>query len=252
MHRLSLLRIASVPTHLEQDIALAGDVDKLLTAWMARVGEVFTVVDPDGHFFRARLLADACRVPCRVRVIEGISSGVEPPHWRQLCPAVPSRERMIWIIQKAVELGVTEIQPLLTDRANTVIRGAPRQDKSTTWSRVALRAARQCRRAIIPVVHEPVPLDVYLRCKRVAQFRFFLDTLGEREILIHWKERLPLGSVAVLSGPEGGWTQRERLLLQEEGVVPTTLGDRLLRTETAALAALAVVMMADSAFTCFT
>lgn len=237
------LRLAVQPEALEVPLPLAGAWPAGLAAWGARVGELLTVQAPDGRLVRARLLEGEGWV----RPFAWLPDGVEPPQARRLLQAVPDRERMLWIIQKAVELGASEVQPVATERANAGPGDGPRQDKSATWGRVARTAARQCRRALIPPVQPVRPLAALL-AERPA---------GERWLMLDWQAGQPLlelvpglarQPLALLVGPEGGWSAAEQAALQVAGVTAVRLGPRLLRTETAAMAALALLGAGDGEF----
>ncbi len=239
-----LIRLAAAPAAMESEITLAPGFEPVLAAWGARRGEILTVADPAGCFYRARLLAD----DGRVRVFERLPPGVEPLFARRLCPAITDRERMIWTIQKGVELGATEIQPLQTRHGQPGDGSGPRQDKSATWNRVARKAARQCRRGRIPAVLPPIDLQGLLTRIPPGEILFFFDVSGERVSLDRWTGKLN-APVTLLIGPEGGWSDGERDHMRGAGAVAVSLGARLLRAETAALAALAVLMTADIPFT---
>ncbi|MBF0435052.1 MAG: 16S rRNA (uracil(1498)-N(3))-methyltransferase [Magnetococcales bacterium] len=237
-----MIRLAEVPAHLDAVVPLADAMEEELACWQARVGDVLTMVDPDGFFFRARLLPSRREVV----VFETVSRAVEPLHPRWLCPAIPDRERMLVILQKAVELGATDIIPLVTEHSSAAGGRRHGQDKSATWSRIVLQAARQCRRAILPRLHARQSLRTFL-AESIGGKTAFLDTREPRMPLNLWHD--PHQALAIMCGPEGGWSEEERLLMLEHHVTAVSLGRRLLRTETAAVAAMAVVTMLDDTFT---
>ncbi|HIJ85042.1 MAG TPA: RsmE family RNA methyltransferase, partial [Magnetococcales bacterium] len=225
-------------------LPLEDGMDAVLERWQARAGEVLTVVDPEGRYFRARLLPNRREVV----VFEALPPGIEPANPRRLCPVIADRERMLWILQKAVELGATEIFPLVSQRSSA--HGGERhgQDKFSTWGRVVLKAARQCRRAVLPTVH-PVQSLEHFFARDVAEKRAFLDVREPRTALPVWHQRHGGHPLAVLSGPEGGWNDGERQWMLCRDAVAVSVGHRVLRTETAAIAALAVLAAMDSTFT---
>ncbi|NGZ29086.1 MAG: RsmE family RNA methyltransferase, partial [Magnetococcales bacterium] len=151
-----MLCLTDPPTGLEQAACLTPDSLPRLAQWQARVGSLLTVFDGQGGYYRGRLLDEAGNI----HLFQRLPAGVEPLAPRLLWQAIPDKERMLWIIQKAVELGVGEIQPVMTQHSNHQPRpqgGKPSQDKSTIWAKTALEAARQCRRAILPPIHPPLP-----------------------------------------------------------------------------------------------
>lgn len=159
--------------------------------------------------------------PCVIHLAQGIAKG----------------DRMSFIIQKAVELGVTSITPLFTQH------GAVRRDskqlakKHAQWEAIAISACEQSGRNIIPPIHEPCSFETYLE-KCSAQTKYMLDPLAERS----WKKGLGnQGDMALLIGPEGGLNQHEIKEAKAASFQGIQLGPRILRTETATLAALSVL-----------
>jgi 16S rRNA (uracil1498-N3)-methyltransferase len=154
-----------------------------------------------------------------------------------LLQAVPRGDRMDLIVQKTTELGVSAIVPVLAGRS--VAR--PPAGRARRWQTIAEEAARQSGRADVPAVHEPLPLADALG-------------LGEGARLLLWEEergrslRAALADaprrVVLLVGPEGGWGQEEVAAARERGFVPVGLGPRVLRVETAAIVAVALVQAA--------
>jgi 16S rRNA (uracil1498-N3)-methyltransferase len=142
------------------------------------------------------------------------------------------RNRLDWLVEKAVELGVSALAPVLT--ARTVVR----PEASARLAAIATEAAEQCERLTIPMVGDPVPLASWLATRNQARPLVFADERAEEGSLLHaCRGRV---SVDILIGPEGGFTEAERgQVLQVPGVARISLGPLILRAETAALAALA-------------
>ncbi|ABK44081.1 protein of unknown function DUF558 [Magnetococcus marinus MC-1] len=218
---------------MECDVPLHPSAAQALLAWQARVGELFTVCHA-GCFYRARLLADGHSM----RVFATLSYSPEPPAPRVLMQAMPNRERFLWILEKGVELGATAIYPVITEKSYH--EDAPALAKQGGWVRILQRAARQCRRAVLPRVGEPLTLEQAIE-QGVGMAQWYLDLsptplLGE-----------PLqGAVQLFVGPEGGWGEQDLAIFRARGVAPRNLGPRLLRTETAALMALSWIAAADN------
>ena len=148
-------------------------------------------------------------------------------------------ERMDLAIQKAVELGVTGITPLTTERSVVRLNSERRLTRWEHWQKVAQSACEQCHRNIVPALAEPRSLDEWLgECR--GGLKLLLDPLGERS----FKDlTLPSGGVCLLSGPEGGFSEDERARARAAGFLAIRLGPRVLRTETAALAALTAIQV---------
>jgi 16S rRNA (uracil1498-N3)-methyltransferase len=157
----------------------------------------------------------------------------ESPLAVTLVQAVSSGERMDFTIQKAVELGVAAIHPVYSERSIVRLAGEREAKKRAHWQRVAIAACEQCGRNRIPMVAEPVALAGY----RAPEGTRILLAPGSTRRLAD----LARGPLALAAGPEGGFSEEEAAQLQRAGFVAASLGPRVLRTETAALAALAAL-----------
>jgi 16S rRNA (uracil1498-N3)-methyltransferase len=160
-----------------------------------------------------------------------------------LCAALIKFDHFEWMIEKATELGVSEIVPVETIRSERGLERAAHK-RVERWRRIALEASQQSRRAFLPEVHQPEPLREALA--RDATCRFALDENPSTRPL---NAALPAAratedSVALLIGPEGGWTGEERAQFTAAQWIPVSLGPLILRAETAALASLAIVSSA--------
>jgi 16S rRNA (uracil1498-N3)-methyltransferase len=157
-----------------------------------------------------------------------------------LCAALIKFDHFEWMIEKATELGVSEIVPVETIRSERGLERAAHK-RVERWRRIALEASQQSRRAFLPEVFEPEPLRDALA--REANYRFALD---ENPTARPLNSAIPAvrhtqDIVALLIGPEGGWTDDERSQFTAANWSPVSLGPLVLRAETAALAALAIV-----------
>lgn len=173
-----------------------------------------------------RVLEDVAPTPLPVRITLGV--------------ALIKFDRLEWILEKATELGVTDIQLLEAERSEHGLEKAA-EKRAQRWERILLESAQQCRRDQLPVLHPVVPFHRAL--ETMADRRLLLDEAREATPLLHSLATAPpqLGEhVALLLGPEGGWTDEEREQATA-GWTPVSLGTLILRAETAAVAALAVV-----------
>jgi 16S rRNA (uracil1498-N3)-methyltransferase len=157
----------------------------------------------------------------------------ESPLAVTLVQAVSSGERMDFTIQKAVELGVAAIHPVFSTRSIVRLAGEREAKKLAHWRRVAISACEQCGRNRVPPVAEPVALERY---RAPAGAKILLAPSATRRLA-----ELARGPLALAAGPEGGFSEEEEALLARAGFVAASLGPRILRTETAALAALAAL-----------
>jgi 16S rRNA (uracil1498-N3)-methyltransferase len=165
----------------------------------------------------------------------------EAPFAVTLAQAVSSGERMDYTIQKAVELGIAAIQPLEARRSVVRLSQDRAQRRVAHWQAVAIAACEQCGRNRVPPVLPLMQLDQFLAgcdARRDGERRVLLSprtSRGLRDL-----ER-PTGAIVMLAGPEGGLSPEEERVAEQTGFLPVRLGPRVLRTETAAVAALAAM-----------
>ncbi|HSI28406.1 MAG TPA: 16S rRNA (uracil(1498)-N(3))-methyltransferase [Methylophilus sp.] len=159
--------------------------------------------------------------PLHIRLLQGISSG----------------DRMDYTIQKAVELGVTEIFPLTTERCVTKLSGDRAEKRVEHWQGVAIAACEQSGRAILPVVHAPVTLTQWFsQHETQSSLNILLNPVGAKRLAQLEK---PSGHIHLLIGPEGGLSGNEITLATQHHFQSIVIGPRILRTETAAVTAIA-------------
>lgn len=217
--------------------ALAGDEAKHLGQVLrVKAGEMVTVFDGEGRRAEAEVLAVTKR-RVDLRVGEVILSPVPRPGIT-LAQAVPKGKNMEWIIQKAVELGVARVQPLVT--RHTIV--SPGDQKGDKWRRVALEAAKQCGQDRVPVIGECAGFRDWLGGLEGGGVRV-IASLREgsgnfREVL---RGRECVEEVTILVGPEGDFSKEEYGGAVAAGFSPVTLGELVLRVETAALVCVAGV-----------
>ncbi len=147
-------------------------------------------------------------------------------------------DRMDWAVQKAVELGVHRITPLLTERCVIKFKQDKKKQRLRHWRNIVQHAAEQSGRTLLPDMPEIYAFDEWV--PEQQGLRVFLDPYAANSLADLQPEK---GLVTLLSGPEGGFTEQERAKAKTAGFIPVRLGKRILRTETAALASLAAVQM---------
>ena len=183
----------------------------------------------------------------------------EPPHALHLAAALIASDRMDWLVEKATELGVTSIQPLVAARSVLKLGGERAERKRAHWQAVAVAACEQCGRNRVPVVHAVQTFGDWLAPVRTdaatppappaaacdAPGRWLLSLHPQAQPLTQATTATTLqGPLTLLCGPEGGFTEAEEALALAQGFVPVSLGPRVLRAETAPLAALAALTLA--------
>jgi len=181
-----------------------------------------------------------------IRIASFYKNTSEPDVKVTLFQGIPKSDKMDGIVMKAVELGVFSIVPVITSR--TVVRFGDIPDKvkkRERWQRIAVEAAKQCNRGIIPEIK--LPIDIAEAIVQHSSFcPFIMPYENEKDLyLSEYLKKNPIqsfSSVSVLIGPEGGFSQEEAAAASECGIVQVSLGRRVLRTETAGMAALSVIM----------
>ena len=197
-----------------------------------------------GGEFEARVVAMGRQ---QVQVVVGAHHAIErePARELHLAIGVPANERMNWLVEKATELGVALIQPLMTERSVVRLEDERAKKKSAHWSSIAVAACEQCGRNKVPLVRDTTTLVSWLRQSADAQhpLRLLLSLRPDAMALAEAIHRQPdrMHAVTLLSGPEGGLSPAEEEGAIAQGFLPVSLGARVLRSETAALAALTLL-----------
>jgi 16S rRNA (uracil1498-N3)-methyltransferase len=168
-----------------------------------------------------------------------------------LAVGMPANERMDWLIEKAAELGVASIQPLMSERSVLRIKGERADKKLAHWRGVAIAACEQCGRSRVPVIHDAANLADWLKGAgqgtAAGGVRLLLSLQDGTRPLAEAVAAAGRGDLTFLSGPEGGLGPAEEAAAIASGFAPVTLGPRILRAETAPLACLAFLAVAGTA-----
>jgi 16S rRNA (uracil1498-N3)-methyltransferase len=168
------------------------------------------------------------------------SAGVEIT----LIQAVPKKSKMDYIVEKSTELGVSSVVPVVTKRTIPDWDGDKRSLRARRWRKIAVEASKQCGRADIPSISEIEDLAAFLKMAKgfdLAMIATLDSGAGEAESLKKALRNFKGNRVAIAIGPEGDFTPDEVALCRESGFRPVTLGSRVLKSDTAGLAALAVL-----------
>jgi 16S rRNA (uracil1498-N3)-methyltransferase len=216
---------------------LEGDEAKHLSQVLRILpGAVVTVFDGLGNHAQARVLSvSRQRVDLMLELAESAPTSLPDI---TLVQAIPKGKNMDWIVQKAVELGVSRIQPLVT--RHTIV--SPGGDKAEKWRRTALEACKQCGQFTIPIIEDPLPFAEWLANRPSADLEVIASLADNprnfRETL---KSHPDLESITLAIGPEGDFSSEETAAALTAGFVPVTLGDLVLRVETATMFCLSAI-----------
>lgn len=206
-----------------------------------RAGESVTLCDGKGTDYDCMIeMVEKDAVICRVQDCHPAQT--EPKQRITLFMALPKGDKMEFIVQKAVELGVSQIVPYLSQ--NCVSRPDKTDKKVERWRKIAVEAAKQCGRGVMPAVHDVVPMAEAVRQAAQSETALFFY---ENEKQTGLRDALSSGlgkTVSLMIGPEGGFAPEEAASAREAGLISVSLGARILRCETAPVAALAAVLYA--------
>lgn len=226
------------PLALDQTLSLPEEAaNHLVRVMRLREGDGCVLFNGDGHDYRATLVLVGKR-DAQVRIDAVVAVDNESPLRITLLQGIARGEKMDLILQKATELGVAAIVPVNAERTEVKLDAARAEKRLAHWTSVVVAACGQSGRARVPTVAAPASLLEAARQMPVEALKLTLDPLGE-----HRLSTLPPapGGVVIAIGPEGGWSPRDRQALGEAGFQGLQLGPRILRTETAGLAAIAAV-----------
>lgn len=215
------------------------DVNHISKALRCKVSDIIEISDKETFEYDAeikRILPD--RIECSV--IEKRHFQREPEHKVYLYQGIPKQGKMEVIVQKAVELGVYKIIPVFTERTVIQDRGNFK-NKIERWQKISKEAVKQCRRGIIPSVGNAVTFDEMLDEIKNKDLNILLYENESQTTLKSVLRSFEGSSISITIGPEGGFSQTEIRKASEKGVRIATAGKTVLRTETAGIAALAMI-----------
>ena len=230
---------AGVPLASGATVALPAGAARHVQVLRLQPGDALTLFDGRGGEYDAEV-THMGRSEVQVRVGAHHAVEREPAVAVHLALAMPANERMDWLVEKASELGVASIQPLVAERSVLRLAGERAQKKQAHWQAIAVAACEQCGRNRVPAVHAVQPLAAWLAAQAEPGWVLSLAA-GSRPLA-----RLEVPArITLLSGPEGGLAPGEEQAALARGWQPVHLGPRVLRAETAPLAALAVLTLAQ-------
>ena len=235
--RLNSVAVAAVPSSFSADVAAA------LSHWQARPGMIVTLIDAGGEGWRGRL-TELSANGGTVVPFQRLSRPMESSLQLTVYQALPEKERFELILEKLTELGVTRIIPFVSLHSSTLAARDAKQRKSHRWPEILRRAAVQCRRALIPELGPCLALSEVFVAAEDADLRLILFEGEETTSLKTVLAGGDFKKVALLVGPEGGFAPAEVALARTHGLLPVSLGPRILRTETAAISAATIIQFA--------
>lgn len=235
-----------------QIIMTGDDLRHIRTVLRKQPGDLLILLDGKGKEYTARIVRME-----RTEIVAEVVSEItrEAPHpVITLCQGLPKADKMDWIVQKATELGVAAIVPLITER--TIVKIKDEEKRVSRWQKIAREAAMQSNRPDIPLVEpvqsfrnfifslapDPRPLDPRSSAPEPGTLLLLPWEEGTLPIKDILRETSGIKKIIVLIGPEGGFSEAEAGAARGKGFHPVSLGPNILRTETAAVAVLSMVL----------
>lgn len=247
MPRIHTAQNLSSGATIELDAAAARHVQVL----RMQPGDDLTLFNGQGGEFEAKV-SHMGRSQVQVQIGAHQPIEREAPRQVHLAIGMPANERMDWLIEKATELGVASIQPLMTERSVLRLSGERAEKKTAHWQAAVIAACEQCGRNRIPTVFAPMPYQKWLfpdvKSSKLAINSIAIESASKSILSLsaqatnasQWARMHADKPLLCLAGPEGGLSPLEEQTAIDAGFTPITLGSRTLRSETAPLAALAL------------
>ena len=244
---MSRFFVKTEPVDLQNGrITITGeDVKHIANVLRSRVGEHLELCDGNGTDYDV-VIEQLSKESIITAVVSAKTNQTEAPIDITLFQGIPKADKMDFIIQKCVELGVNRFIPVTT--ARSVVKIGDARDaaaKAARWGRIAFEAAKQCDRGRIPVVEEPVGLDKALRIAEGYELKLLPyeeETDGSLHKVLGDPGRSTQRRIAIFIGPEGGFDKTEVEKAVQCGFRSVKLGPRILRTETAGIAVASILM----------
>ena len=226
------------PLAIGENIELPKDAARHIMVLRLSAGDTLTLFNGMGGEYQARITRiDRQRVT--TEIVSHSSREAELPYRITLAQGIPEATKMDWIIEKAVELGVSDIIPLAAQRSVVRLDNDRAEKRLSRWQAIAISAAQQCGRNRLPHIASPVGTGEYLR--QTTPSPRILFSPRTTETLSEWARHQKPQNITLLIGPEGGFSPEEENMAEQQGVTFLSMGPRILRTETAGLAAVAAI-----------
>ena len=209
-----------------------------LRVMRVKVDDLLILFNGDGFEYRGRV-SDINKKTINIEILSKEKNNNESPININLFQSISSNEKMDMVIQKATELGVSSIQPIFTSRSTVKLSLDRIKKRLIHWRQVSISACGQSGRSKIPTIKSPIGFDRFVEGISTNSLNLLLHPDNSKE-----SSNLPnkySGDINIFIGPEGGFSQDEVLLLKKQNCINIQLGSRILRTETAPLAIIAIL-----------
>ena len=226
------------PLAIGENIELPKDAARHIMVLRLSAGDTLTLFNGLGGEYHARITR-IDRKQVVAEIVSHSSREAELPYRITLAQGIPEATKMDWIIEKSVELGVSDIIPLAAQRSVVRLDKDRAEKRLSRWQAIAISAAQQCGRNRLPHIASPVGTGEYLR--QTTPSPRILFSPRATETLSEWARHQKPQDITLLIGPEGGFSPEEENMAEQQGVTFLSMGPRILRTETAGLAAVAAI-----------
>lgn len=228
----------------ENEILITGsDVKHIKNVLRLSEGKEITINDGQGHDYEC-IIKQIDRDVISAQIVEKKDANSEPPLSTVLFQSLIKGEKMEFVIQKSIEIGVTTIIPMITDRCVVKLETPKKQQsKLERWQKIAESAAKQSKRGIIPQILAPMTYKeaIAYACRDLEKSCIPFENEHSHYLKRFLSGEMP-SSIGIFIGPEGGFTDEEAAYAMQHHISPVTLGKRILRSETAGLVTLANIM----------
>jgi len=224
----------------DKELTISGEKARyLISVLRCNAGDELQVFDDGGSFYKAKVSGIENKKVI-IDLIKKVSLDTESPLDLVLVQGILKGEKMDWVIQKTTELGVKEIIPAITERSQV-----RETRKISRWRKIAEEASKQSGRSIIPMIHEPVEFSSWLMTDSTEHLNGFIFWEEGGLPLKEAVNQMPIhpftnSPIHLFIGPEGGFSKDEVRLAEHRGLIAASLGKRILRSETAAISAVAL------------
>ncbi len=224
------------PLSVNETLLLSDEVaHHVIHVLRLKVNAELILFDGSGHEYLA-MIVNIHKKNVEVLIQQQQIINRESPLHLHLGQAISRGERMDYTIQKATELGVTSITPLLTERCNVKLTPERWQKRQLHWQMIAINACQQCGRNVVPIIHPAIALQDWLALPQ-SSVKLLLDPIAKNDFA-----SIPsTNEISLLIGNEGGLTSAEMDKAIQQGFIALQLGPRVLRTETAAVVAMSIL-----------
>jgi len=230
---------------IDQGVLSPEESHHALSVLRLQAGDALTVFDGRGKEARATVVS-AEKKALRYRV-QTVHQSPPPAFQLRLGQAVAKNKAMEFIIQKGTELGLPSLYPVLSDRSVVQLDGDKSESKAEKWSQTALEACKQCGQNRLPEIHPPQSVSALIETQKAWGGVKWIASLQPEARPLHAaiaeaRQAGSLNNVTILIGPEGDFTPAEIGSFRSAGYLPVSLGPTILRTETAALFAIGILL----------